>query len=127
MTDRFRLFALLVAQVFAASLFAAPQKAKQPHDAAELQAILEKCAEYCEKLDKSVLYFVCREKLVEEQYEPHSTIGDPRDFRSPYANTAGLSQVSKTREFVYDYQLVRKAGKIEESRTLIKENGEARK
>ena len=32
----------------------------------ELEEILEKCAEYCEKLKSSALYFVCEEKIKEE-------------------------------------------------------------
>lgn len=38
----------------------------------ELEKILEKCAEYCEKLTHSVLDFVCREKITEEIYTPGS-------------------------------------------------------
>lgn len=68
----------------------------------ELTTILKKCAEYCERLDKSSLFFICKEKIKEIRYHP--TLGD-------------------TNVFVYDYQLIRKNKKITEQRILIEENG----
>ena len=117
----FPLLAILFAQVCAANLFAAPQIPKRPHDAAELQAILEKCGGYCEELENAVLDVGCREKVVEETFEPQNIVDDPRGFQSYVRYTH-----DRTREFVYDYQLVRNADKTKESRTLLKENGEAR-
>jgi len=78
---------------------------KVDHDSTnqeELKTILKMCAEYCERLDKSSLFFVCKEKIKEIRYHP--TLGD-------------------TNVFVYDYQLIRKNKKITEQRILIEENG----
>lgn len=60
------------------------------------------CAEYCEKLDRSSLFFVCKEKIKEITYHP--SLGD-------------------TNVYVYDYQLIQKNKRITEKRTLIEENG----
>jgi len=74
-------------------------------DQEELKIILEKCAEYCEKLNNSVLDFVCEEAITEEIRQ--------RD--------RGLPGVEKNK-YIYDYQLVRQGGTIDEQRILLKEN-----
>ena len=73
-------------------------------DQAELELILKKCAEYCERLSNSVLDFICEEKITEEILKGR------------------LAFVEKNK-YIYDYQLIRKENKIEEQRILIKENG----
>ena len=73
-------------------------------DQAELELILKKCAEYCERLDNVSLHFICQEKITEEILK--GNIGFV--VRNIY---------------IYDYQLIRKANKIVEQRILIKENG----
>ena len=88
---------------------------------AELETILKKCAEYCEKLSNSVLYFVCREKIKEEIYffGPGSVIIGPSLYRS----NRYIKRIEKN-NLVYDYQLVRKDKIIKESRVLLEENGQ---
>jgi hypothetical protein len=119
------LFGLLLAAVCAAGLFSSPQKAKPSRDTTELAAILEKCAAYCEKLDNCVLYYVCQERLHEEVFEPV-----PTRVHTYYSQESQFFQVrpnmTAKNDYVYDYQLVRKAGRLDESRTLIRENGQAR-
>jgi len=75
-----------------------PQKSKAS-SRPDMTGILQNCAEYCRKLANSALYFVCQEKIKEDIYE----------FRS--------------NSYVYDYQLVKKGETIEETRTLLEENG----
>ncbi len=72
----------------------------------ELEIILEKCAEYCERLENVALYFVCKETMKEEIYK-----SNPR--RSNLERNV----------YVYDYQLVKKGEKIDETRLLLRENG----
>lgn len=97
----------------------------------DLETILRKCAEYCEKLANSALFFVCREKIKEVLYQhpqgmihvSKTTITSSGGATSRTYRT--LSQPRTTvNKYVYDYQLVKKGEKIEESRTLLKENGE---
>jgi len=73
-------------------------------DQEELEIILKKCAEYCERLDNVSLHFICKEKITEEILKGRLT------FVERYI-------------YIYDYQLIRKANKIVEQRILIKENG----
>jgi hypothetical protein len=94
---------------------------------ADIAAILERCAAYCDKLSRSVLDFVCAERVVE-------TIADIRVAR-PVVSGSGSrafyfsrpwgSVDKRTRsKYLYDYQLVRaKSGEITETRVLLEENG----
>ncbi len=41
----------------------------QENSPEELDAILNKCAVYCEKLAHASLYFVCNERIEEDRYE----------------------------------------------------------
>lgn len=82
----------------------------------ELETILEKCAEYCEKLKHSVLFFVCNEKITETISSRHVTLPQGSDrFRRTYTQT-------EKNVYVYDYQLYRKGDDIKERRILIEEN-----
>ena len=73
----------------------------------ELEKILKKCAEYCEKLSHSVLDFTCNEKIAEE-------------IRSGKPGIMGV----QINSYVYDYQLIRRGITIDEKRILVKENGQ---
>lgn len=83
---------------------------------AELETILGKCAEYCERLSHSVLFFVCREKITERISSRHTTLPKGLErFRHTYTSTA-------KNVYVYDYQLYRKGNDIKERRILVEEN-----
>ena len=72
-------------------------------DQEELELILKKCAEYCERLNNVSLYFVCKEEIKEKIY----------NFRAVEKNM-----------YIYDYQLIRKGNSTNEQRILIEENGQ---
>jgi outer membrane lipoprotein-sorting protein len=82
----------------------------------ELETILEKCAEYCEKLSHTVLFFVCKEKITERISSRHTTLPKGLErFRHTYTSTS-------KNVLVYDYQLYREGNDIKERRILIEEN-----
>jgi len=83
-----------------------------------LKLILDRAAEYCDKLNRSVLNFVCRERI-EEWFRLESRPGTfPRGIRVVFVGNR------ETYKFIYDYQLIRdREGFIRETRTLLKENG----
>ena len=88
----------------------------------ELELILKRCAEYCERLSNSALHFVCIETIEEDLY--HGLSGRPTVSTSGGAiSVRGGAQQIEFNKYVYDYQLIKKSEKIEESRTLLKENG----
>ncbi len=94
-------------------------------DQAELEVILKKCAEYCEKLNNSVLHFVCNEKITEviNNLGPSSRRRS-QSARVYYFNEKGETASPITKNvYIYDFQLIRKENKIRERRILLKENG----
>ena len=79
-----------------------------------LKEILKNCARYCEKLEKTALYFVCEEKIREE-------IILKQEVRMGRGYLPAEKEINS---YIYDYQLIRKGKEFRESRILIKENGE---
>jgi len=67
-----------------------------------LDKVLKKAAEYCQRLDKAALDFVCFEEVTEmtRHYTPQTDV------------------------YLYDYQFIRKANEIKEQRNLISVNGD---
>jgi hypothetical protein len=128
----FHLFSVLFISFSAAMAFFSPQEFNPSADSQELAPVLKGCADYCERLENSVLDFVCLETMREEVYRPHLRkvpLGGTRGGFSSnaFAYDYQLTRNKKTEnEFVYDYQLVRKEGRLDESRTLIRENGQER-
>jgi hypothetical protein len=93
----------------------------------ELQRVLKAAMEYCQKLESAALDFVCLEEI-------HEMIDPSRDVlvNSSTENLSALGQrffplASPTqkirRSLVYDYQYVRKEGRIKEGRILLEEDG----
>jgi hypothetical protein len=119
------------------------QEGKAQKNSVDLDKILKKSAEYCSKLADSALYFVCMEKITEETSQPsregqlsdpreptYQELSDPRrnqEFRhegTPERYRQGPHKTNLRKNiYVYDYQLIKKSDKIEESRTLLEENG----
>ncbi|MGB3863257.1 MAG: hypothetical protein WBF32_01830 [Candidatus Aminicenantaceae bacterium] len=91
----------------------------------EIEKILEECANYCEKLNHLVLYFVCREEITERI--DHS---GPKEIGQ--LPPAALKRIRKKAQFpvfeksvyIYDYQLIRRDNKTREKRILLEENGQ---
>ncbi len=82
-----------------------------------LEAALTRAADYCDRLDRSVMNFVCRERI-EEWYRPSAGL-----VVSHMRKTLVLGE-RVDHDYAYDYQLVRaRQGHITESRTLLKEDG----
>jgi len=100
------------------------QELKAEDDQVKLKKILKQTAEYCEKLKKMALDFVCHENIEEKTYSykrvdtlSRSDVGSAAAFMH-----VGLKlKNSKTKSYVYDFQLVKKGDKQEERRILLKE------
>jgi len=94
----------------------------------DMKTILRKSAEYCDKLAHSALFFVCQERIKEEIYPYYSqeriyvTSTEISGYRSYRLLPTGSKKIVNS--YVYDYQLVKKGDMIEESRTLLEDNGE---
>jgi hypothetical protein len=86
--------------------------------ATQLETVLTRAADYCDKLDRSVLNFVCKERI-EEWFRPDF---HPRVSRMGKQTFVYLGRTEKHR-FLYDYQLIRgREGYITESRVLLEDD-----
>lgn len=88
----------------------------QKNSSIDLPTLLEKCAEYAERLSNASLYFVCKEKIKEEIY----------DLKGSRTTWGMHNRIFDRNEFIYDYQVIRKNNQSYEKRVLVKENGEDR-
>jgi hypothetical protein len=108
----------------------APRGTSPAPQAVDLEALLGKAAQYCRKLEASILDFVCREEVVEK-------VDASRDSAKPLvpqydwnwlAGGSGIVTIRNSRgparnKFFYDYQCVRENRVIRETRTLTELNG----
>jgi len=110
-----------------------PQPAPTESLSPELRTVLEKSDEYCQKLTSASLYYVCTEKITEISRQVMEKTGglirglghDSRTGKETMEATftyAALGNRQKS-ECLYDYQLVRKEGKVEERRVLLEKDG----
>ena len=68
-----------------------------------LNSILIKCSDYCERLEKSALFFVCQERIEEFIYFYSY---NPR-FRN-YRIIVNVPQKIEKNNYLYDYQLIKR-------------------
>lgn len=80
----------------------------------ELREILAHAADYCEKLNRAVLDFVCTESIQEQFYY---------NLRKGKFFVQQLVRTNARNRFIYDYQLLRKNKKTGEQRILLEVNG----
>jgi hypothetical protein len=102
----------------AGSLPGQSESALSPGGGPDLALILTRAAEYCDKLDRAVLNFICRE-IINEWFRPSARPGFPSS-----GHRRIVFGTKQTHHYVYDYQLIRgREGVVQESRTLLKEDG----
>ncbi len=82
-----------------------------------LDEILQREAEYCQRLELAALDFVCLEDITEK-------IDQSKDINLvKWSSPQDRPPTSVKRTFLYDFQFIRKGGSIKETRTLLKQNG----
>ena len=112
---------LIVSAVMIVPLFVQlpAQDDRQADDKYLLAQILGRSEEYCFRLGNVALDFVCIEEVTERMCNISQRI-----LRSARWFTRMVEKTDWTRHnLVYDYQYVKKKGRIKEKRLLIKENG----
>lgn len=103
------------------------RKTEQSSDSVDLAKLLVKAAVYADRLEASVLDFVCREEI-KEWIDPTLEArnrwarSDPAGRR--YESFLRAKKIKKS--YVYDYQYIRKGGQIQERRTLLEEDGKTK-
>ncbi len=82
-----------------------------------LDDILEREATYCRRLEMAALDFVCLEDITEK-------IDQSKDIKLiKWLTPRDRPPTSVKRTFLYDFQFIRKDGRIKETRILLKANG----
>jgi hypothetical protein len=111
--------------------------AKVPAAAVDLETLLRKAAEYCQKLEGAALDFVCTEEIAEtidlaldvkqqkKTFGTWTSVGDASTSTGE-SQSRGVIVVAPVGKFkrtlVYDYQCIRVKGEMTERRTLLREN-----
>jgi hypothetical protein len=117
-------FLLLFFFLFGHALFPQNLPNNIPEEKNKLEKILDKTAEYCERLKKVVFDFVCNENIKEKVF----LYGTKRANMMVEATGERLLitelnfKRAKTTTYVYDYQMVRKGEEGFEKRILLREN-----
>jgi hypothetical protein len=121
---------LAISLFFDRTAFSIPVRSGQAASPAfNLESILAKAADYCRRLEASVLDFVCSEKVVEKVDRSRETtkpLGPQHDWnwmRGQTGTTVYSSMRPAKNTFLYDYQCVRADRVLKERRTLIELNG----
>ena len=104
-------------------------------DSAQLVLILRSAREYCGKLERAALDFICLEEVEEkldlsrDDRKALERAAAIRDAMRPGDIRGFLSRMEIRRNpkfdniYLYDYQFVRREGQIEEKRELLEKNG----
>ena len=121
----------------AASQEAQPQQASpQAPDPFHLALILKAGREYSQRLGGAALDFVCVEEVTDRidlsRDGPHDLFKQVDIYGGAQSMGSTAARIRLDRDpksakgtsvYVFDYQFVRQAGKVKESRTLLKKNG----
>jgi hypothetical protein len=112
----------LSAVLLLAMLFATGSARPAQIDQSDLPKILKAAGDYCEVVKRMALFFVCRERILEKE----NVLSRGRPSSRTTADAISVSKVNR-RDFVYDYQIIKKGDDVREQRTLLEENGRPRR
>jgi hypothetical protein len=135
---------LFIASILALGSLAAQEPVKPPDDTFQLGLVLRSARQYCARLEKAALDFICLEEVSEKLDQGHDRLS-PGVKTSPIASdnsgttsSGGLTGGGRQgrpmsfdsrpgpkfdNAYLYDYQFVRKVGKVGEKRVLLERNG----
>lgn len=99
----------------------------------KIGSILKKSSHYCQRLEDAALYFICLERIKETIFPSKKYFcshierrNPPKDRKivrpDPIFSITRFNNGEKN-SYIYDYQLIRKEGRIVERRILKMENG----
>ncbi len=87
------------------------------------ESLLRSAAAYCRRLQGAALFFICREEVGERVSKVLLSKVDGATLRESLMFYEGGDRY---RHWTYDYQLIRRQGQFQETRILLRENGEHR-
>ena len=96
----------------------------------EIETILERCAEYCERVKSIALYYVCREKIQDKMnvflVKDILMLSPFETMVSKIRNDPKIERIINN-SYIYDYQLINKDEEILEDRILLEKNNRKRR
>ncbi len=98
----------------------------QAQDTDKLAAVVQKALDYCRRLDKAALDFICTEYVEEEvnrASRPSATAVTLNIYGGTYIKPPPPDSF-KTTYYLYDYQFIRKGTEVKERRDLMEKDGE---
>ncbi len=119
-----KIILLVIFLTFLSAQFFSQIENSKTGDQEELELILKKCEEYCERLDNVSLYFVCKEEIKEELHNLRGFGGRVVLGIQGRSEQKRLPPPVEKNMYKYDYQLIRKGNSTDEQRILIGENGQ---
>jgi hypothetical protein len=101
-----------------------PQQHNSVDEPIDVAKITKTAAAYCQKLEHTILYFVCLEEITERINfaKDIALLNQGRKPRESWMRTKIPRQRIKN-FYVYDFQFIRRNNQIRETRILLKENG----
>jgi hypothetical protein len=129
--------ALIVSVIILIAGLPAQEVIPQKVDPFQLALILKSARQYCQRLEKAALDFVCQEEVSEfidltRYNEPNlvtrvpsvSSVSGGWDSKHRAELRFDPPATGKTENtYLFDYQFVRKAGEVKENRALLEKNG----
>lgn len=95
------------------------QEGTPSEDKTKLVSILDHSKEYCQRLGKAALDYVCLESISEKFKDTIYYV----ERAGTLLNRSVEREIWKKNTFVYDYQFIRKNNRLTEKRILIEEDG----
>jgi hypothetical protein len=136
---------LLIVSILALGSLAAQERARPAEDTLQLGFVLKSARQYCARLEKAALDFICLEEVSEsldqgrDRFRPgvktspleaSNNNGTTSSGGFTARGTQGRPMSFDSRPgpkfdstYLYDYQFVRKVGKVGEKRVLLERNG----
>lgn len=101
------------------------QESKIVNNRAMLNQILEKTGNYCERVKKIALFYVCKERIEKKTYFYKT---ETYQKKMPAVEAWTLMKRLKVKgtkrnSWTYDYQLIKKEGELKEKRDLLEKDG----
>jgi tetratricopeptide (TPR) repeat protein len=90
----------------------------------KLRPLLRRAADYCRRLEKSFLDFICEEEVVETIDRSHPLMNVLLSPELPSPGQSPSRGLSRKRT-LYDYRLVGESGKTDEIRILLRKSGKS--
>jgi hypothetical protein len=111
---------LIISATFSGFITSSPHVLRKIKDSEILNTILEKTGDYCEKVKAIALFYVCKERVVDERH----LFGRRNLLRFSMSALEDMKpRRIRTKTYEYDYQLIKKGDEPKEKRILLEEDG----